>query len=52
MWAFGFGDVEIEGFETERYGFVDPIDDIPWHPGIADYLEEIGEWNNSWEVAD
>lgn len=28
------------------------MDDVPVHPGVADFLEDQGEWDDSWERGD
>ncbi|WP_418280628.1 TAXI family TRAP transporter solute-binding subunit [Halorubrum sp. DTA98] len=51
LWGYGFGTVEIEGEEVDRWGIRGQQADIPFHPGAADYLQEIDEWNDDFEIA-
>jgi len=50
LWGFGFGTVEIEGEEVDRMGVRGQEPEFPFHPGAAEYLKEIDEWNDDFTV--
>jgi len=36
--------------EDDEWWAQNPFPDVPFHPGIARFLEEIGQWNDDWTV--
>lgn len=52
LWGHGFGTVEIGGEEVDRLGVRGQDPEFPFHPGAAEYLQEIDEWDEDFEVAD
>lgn len=51
LWGIGWGTVDIEGNEVDRWGLDGALIDVPFHPGAERYLSEIGHWNSDWQVA-
>lgn len=38
--------------EDESYWVQQPLTQLPFHPGMAEFLQEYGLWNDDWEIGD
>jgi len=52
LWGIGFGEVEIEGQTFERWGLTGQLESVRVHAGAAEYLQEIGHWDDSYTIAE